>query len=436
MCSVEKEFEMAYSEKVPRKRKFTKYHDSDDECEEDSSDKDFEPAIKKPKAAKPRNKTEAAKEGPKSKIDKNNNDFKKQMSQVGLVLASFDQKPGFGNCLSSMLGEHAASSDAVAAFLCFIVERQKIWINKKKGMEVLTDNHIFSSKWFTNIYRELDRGTMYLRHQLNTDLKEFSMDKDNIDKNLVSKILFKSIIYRLINKVETFMDFGGVPDTDTFPKFMEFLHKKKSERCVIFTAAHQVMGFKNLLITLDYLVQEIGNLTSKLVIAAQNRSTKNCHAVLLKIPNVGGFLEWQILVDLLESKVLGLNTDNQWACLGPGAKNGLGRIFGKVTTREELDLTHLLRDMCRSKGPKSGFEMLNLEFSPFLQKDLSLKVRKSQKEIFMSSYLPKCKRKYHISANSFRGNYSFLKARVRKVFKGGNYSREETIVFLLLCKHL
>ena len=62
---------MAYSEKVLRKRKFTKYHDSDDECEEDSSDKDFEPANKKPKAAKPRNKTEAAKEGPKSKFDKN-----------------------------------------------------------------------------------------------------------------------------------------------------------------------------------------------------------------------------------------------------------------------------------------------------------------------------------------------------------------------------
>ena len=236
----------------------------------------------------------------------------------------------------------------------------------------------------------------------------------------------------MINKVETFMDFGGVPDTDTFPKFMEFLHKKKSERCVIFTAAHQVMGFKNLLITLDYLVQEIGNLTSKLVIAAQNRSTKNCHAVLLKIPNVGGFLEWQILVDLLESKVLGLNTDNQWACLGPGAKNGLGRIFGKVTTREELDLTHLLRDMCRSKGPKSGFEMLNLEFSPFLQKDLSLKVRKSQKEIFMSSYFPKYKRKYRISENSFRGNYSFSNLTFDLYFINlnncrGNYSKEETI---------
>jgi hypothetical protein len=37
---------------------------------------------------------------------------------------------------------------------------------------------------------------------------------------------------------------------------------------------------------------------------------------------------------------------------------------------------------------------------------------------------------YRISANSFRGNYSFLNLtyiQVRKLFKGGNYSRAETI---------
>ena len=268
---------MAYSEKVLRKRKFTKYHDSEDEYKEDSSDKDFEPAIKKTKAAKagpkPRKKTEAAKEGPKSKFDKNNNDFnsQKQMSQVGRVLASLDQKPGFGNCLSSMLGDHAASSDAVAAFLCFIFERQKIWLNKKKGMEVLTTNHVFSSKWFTNMYRELDRGTMYLRNQLNTDLKEFSIDKNNIDENLVSKILLRSIIYRVINKVETFMDFGGVPDMETFSEFIKFIRDKRNEGSVIFTAAHQNMGFDRLMRTFDFVKKNLKNLTSKLVSAAQKR---------------------------------------------------------------------------------------------------------------------------------------------------------------------
>ena len=35
---------------------------------------------------------------------------------------------------------------------------------------------------------------------------------------------------------------------------------------------------------------------------------------------------------------------------------------------------------------------------------------------------------YRISANSFRGNYSFLEVRLRPLFKGGNYSREESIL--------
>ena len=43
--------------------------------------------------------------------------------------------------------------------------------------------------------------------------------------------------------------------------------------------------------------------------------------------------------------------------------------------------------------------------------------------------------RYRISANSFGGNYSFLKGMVRQLFKGGKYSKEETIIFLLFCRH-
>ena len=98
-----------------------------------------------------------------------------------------------------------------------------------------------------------------------------------------------------------------------------------------------------------------------------------CQAILLRIPNVGDFFAWQILCDLLESKVLGSNTDNQWACLGPGAKNGLRRIFCLETTRGELLHTRLLRDLCRPHGHKSGFEALGLKFPAYLKKSLSLK---------------------------------------------------------------
>ena len=41
-----------------------------------------------------------------------------------------------------------------------------------------------------------------------------------------------------------------------------------------------------------------------------------------------------------------------------------------------------------------------------------------------------------ISSYSCRGNYSFLEVGVRQVFKGGNYSREETIVFFTYWKNI
>ena len=98
-----------------------------------------------------------------------------------------------------------------------------------------------------------------------------------------------------------------------------------------------------------------------------------CQTVVLTIPNVGDFFAWQIICDSLESKILGWNTDNQWACLGPGAKNGLRRIFCLETTRGELKHTRLLRDLCNPKGSKSGFAKLGVKFPAFLLKELSLK---------------------------------------------------------------
>ena len=38
---------------------------------------------------------------------------------------------------------------------------------------------------------------------------------------------------------------------------------------------------------------------------------------------------------------------------------------------------------------------------------------------------------YRSSANSCRDNYSFFMLQVRQLFKGDNYSKEETIVFLI-----
>eukprot|EP00092_Neocalanus_flemingeri_P102066 GFUD01130529.1.p1 GENE.GFUD01130529.1~~GFUD01130529.1.p1 ORF type:complete len:892 (+),score=218.64 GFUD01130529.1:118-2793(+) len=300
--------------------------------------------------------------------------FRQQMKEVPTILKSLNSIPGCGKCLSNLLPGHEVSWDAIAAFLSFIHERQSIWVNKTRGIMPMTEDKVMSIKWFTNMYRELDRGTTYFRQCIiQTVLKDVDINKSIIKENLVVKVLFRSIVYRLINKIETFMDYGGLPDQDDFPKFLKFLAKKKSSDVVIFTAAHQNMGYDRLMNTFEFVEKNVKSLASQIVAAAKQKTIKKCQEVLLKIPNVGAFFAWQILCDLLECRILGSCTDNQWACLGPGAKNGLRRLFPLATTKGELKYTRLLRDLCSPIGSQSGFAALGLKFPAFLNKPLSLK---------------------------------------------------------------
>merc|ERR1712029_628567 len=122
-----------------------------------------------------------------------------------------------------------------------------------------------------------------------------------------------------------------------------------------------------------FVNENIETLAKDIAKAANKRSMKKCLELLCDIPNVAEFFGWQILCDLLESKVLGPNTDNQWVYLGPGAKKGLKRVFRLETTKEELSFTPLLRNLASPYGSQSGFERLGLKFPTFLDKPLSLK---------------------------------------------------------------
>ena len=84
------------------------------------------------------------------------------------VFKSLGIKAGFGQGLLQILPEqHIESADNVAAFLAFVVERQKTWQNERNGRNV--ENQIIST--VTNVYRELNATTLYFRKCLaQTDL--------------------------------------------------------------------------------------------------------------------------------------------------------------------------------------------------------------------------------------------------------------------------
>ena len=180
---------------------------------------------------------------------------------------------------------------------------------------------------------------------------------------MVTEVLVRSIVYRLINKIETFARFGGLPGIEELQRFIKLLARMREDQETIFTAAHQNMGFDRLMATFKHVRANLGDIAAKVVRGAEARSLRRVLEAIQSIPNVGGFFAWQILCDLLEARVLGKCCDNQWTILGPGAKNGLGRIFGG---RHSLALVRVMRDLCSLSGSSSGFQALGIAFPAFL----------------------------------------------------------------------
>ena len=109
------------------------------------------------------------KKQPKDKNKKLNENDDPVITKTEKVFKSLGIKAGFGQGLLQLLPEeHTESADNVAAFLAFVVERQKTWQNERYGKTV--ENQIISA--VTNVYRELNATTLYFRKCLaQTDLK-------------------------------------------------------------------------------------------------------------------------------------------------------------------------------------------------------------------------------------------------------------------------
>jgi hypothetical protein len=94
---------------------------------------------------------------------------------------------------------------------------------------------------------------------------------------------------------------------------------------------------------------------------------EKCVDILSEIHCVGDFFAWQISCDLMESKCLGGCGENDWAVLGPGARNGIEIIFGEgedYLAKVEI-LRHIQDDVCKA--------VLNREYPKWDNRSLSLK---------------------------------------------------------------
>ena len=279
----------------------------------------------------------------------------------------------------------------ISEFFLFVYERQQIWYKKRQfniqqqqnrqqhlqyqqQRPHFTRDAILATTYFTNIYRELDDGTIYFRRHVLCNLHNaifldrliLLRDNDNHDQHEIYcqnnyydysiEVLWASIVYRLVNRVETFESMSmSIPRIDQYEVYRDeitALHRSLwtpshnliigGDKKAVFTGAHSNMGFKTYMSTLNRLQRNYCQLLHDIMKdifpsqEQQKKTTKcpleNCFkAIQYHIPSIDPYYSWQITCDLKECNVIDIcsssesnvDSSSEVASGGTGAKNGV-----------------------------------------------------------------------------------------------------------------
>ncbi len=271
---------------------------------------------------------------------------------------------------------------AIEDFFYWMNARHRIYVNRfhLKMKKPWTDDKIFQQYKFTNVFRQLDSGTIALNKMLgkwhNSKMKLCDMDVDD-----AVDILFNIVWYRLFN-LENHAEDPGFTSHKDHDFVRRVLLTKKEMGLKVFTSAHMTSG-TGLAVEMHgkvyaHLVGPVGiaeEFGERYVSFIYHHQTMRAVTALLRnIPMVGPFIAYEIVCDLRFTPLLSQATDVlTWANMGPGAKRGLLRLgmepcnesmvkLYKLAIEEHMIGPHLTRDyMPNEKLPP--FELREIEHS-------------------------------------------------------------------------
>ena len=270
-------------------------------------------------------------------------------------------------------------------FIKFMYDRHMVWVNRfERGLpkEKWTDNKILKTYKYTNVYRQLDRGTLWALENIIQPFKD-EIDKIDIpkDRNGIKykeyleekkghfkKLLWELMLYRLCNRIETFEKIG-LPPYDKFNPLQYFkrMYLVKNKYHAPMTNAHLTCPCKKGYTKVDgYFVGildayfKLDDMTEKIMKAPRAGKVFD---IIKKVENFGGFIAYEIYCDLCYAEAIPF-TINDFVNVGPGAKEGIRIMFPSSSKklRFVLDRVH---DIFYEQD--RYFDNLNLEF-PYYNK--------------------------------------------------------------------
>jgi hypothetical protein len=217
----------------------------------------------------------------------------------------------------------------------FIYDRQLVWYNRfvLQDKPPWTDDPILQKYKIINMYRELDKCTVYL-------LRALSEIRSR------EKLLLNIVFFRFFNRINLYEELNLTPfqelDSDTFNKIFCMFQERERKKKVIFNNAYLICSgipkqkkYFSVLQAIKKLSENIEQLIKDM---DSSRTPEESLKVLQRIGMVGPFLACEIWTDLTYFNFFNQNwTDNDFVNIGPGSKWGLEILAGRKLGRKEQE---------------------------------------------------------------------------------------------------
>jgi hypothetical protein len=216
----------------------------------------------------------------------------------------------------------------------YMIERHSIYERRAEGQAYpWTDDPILKEYSFCNVYRELDRVTIWIRE----NWREPYADHPNLP--------FAMAMARQINWPDTLEEIG-FPEEWKPQHVKNIMQDRMARKEKVYTGAYMLTG------TLGgtKVEQTVDKILTPLYVNFPHEysSLENCWKSFLPYAGFSDFMSYEVVTDLRHTKWLCKAPDIMvWANPGPGAKRGLNRIHGRELEKSipKAQLISEMRDL-------------------------------------------------------------------------------------------
>ena len=215
-------------------------------------------------------------------------------------------------------------------FWYWINERHRIYLKKAGGeSHPLTDDPILQQFKFTNVFRELDRTTVWVRENIRSRYEG-------------PDLIFLLALFRQTGTIEAGIHMLQLFDNAGFEHdlFADEMHEFQLNGGQVFTGAYMVTGSlpggkgrPKIYSILEHAIQPVWKSREAIYkLARKTKSIEQTTRAFCGYPGWGGnnFMAYEVTSDLRHTPILNDAHDIMtWANPGPGAQRGLCRVAGE-----------------------------------------------------------------------------------------------------------